>query len=554
VSVFYDDGPEEDAQPDMVYISAAELHGETWKLTPQIGFSDKQDHCNALREKGFPVVEAEFAWQGTGEGSDSDRKLAIRVPYFVDGSDAIQCATPLLEITVPGPVAYSKDLRSAGVRFDLQIVAPDPVQSASLILSKPSEEHYENIFRQSPASSVSIRVAPSRFPDLAALLEAKESREVWLGEGKPVQSRDPPPVNATEPVRSPIEDVSPFGTPRMLFDEVELIGFRITKPGLNRVDLQELLAPLNQALANAAGPTGVMDFNYQPASATIVIELLRYGRMRCELPRPPLTERDYISQHELIVRVMVGRLDDDTAQARDPASFVPALFVDEPWSKRLGRELEGYPKELVWFTTGDSKVVGSDGRLEGSSTSVPLTQVLHAVPEPIIGKRGDARPFFSVEYPSVSFDDRFEAVDVADLSDISWPGLGRWRQADFVDPEFRRSFARSVMRPGADEFQTIQVCPIDLRRRFASPALIRGRFSFSDLRIQFPEGIAQLNLRVADELKATVSGEAWAKMIQIFGGSKRAPGADDGSFTASCVTGEWYRVKSNSRLTIEESI
>ena len=45
--------------------------------------------------------------------------------------------------------------------------------------------------------------------------------------------------------------------------------------------------------------------------------------------------------------VLVGRVDDDTAQAHDPAVFVPAIFVDNPWSKILGREVQGFDKRMA---------------------------------------------------------------------------------------------------------------------------------------------------------------------------------------------------------------
>jgi hypothetical protein len=543
VSVFYDDDPKYAKEPTTVYVSAASLHEHTWQLTPQIGFCNVQEHCDQLREKGFPVVEAQLAW-------DADRRdLSVRIPYFVQGTASIQCdAEPLIEVRVPGASATDHpESRPAPVRFSLQILAPDPVQCASLLLPEVSTQDYAEIIEQVSAQDASVRIAPCRFPDLSALMPAQVMKQVWLGVGEmapsPREAGPPPPP----PVPTPIEDESPFGPSRMMFNEVELIGFRIGLPGLKRGDLQALVAPLNNALVAAAAPTGITDYKYEPASATLVIELLRYGRMRCEMPRLPLTSKDYICQHELIVRLMVGRVDDDTAQAREPASFVPALFVDEAWSKMLGRELEGYPKELVRFQTGDGRSLRSDGRLERDAVPTPLTDVARVVTEETIGVPGKA-PFFSVDYPDVSFNDKFQAVDLATLSGISWPGLGRWRQSDFEEGEFRRSFARAVMRPGFDEFQTIQVCPIDKRQRSTSPALVRGRFSFSKLKTQFPEGIAEVTLNAAHAPQTTLSGSAWKTLIGILGG-KDAP-----SVTLTCVTGEWYRVRSDCRLTIEEAI
>jgi len=110
-----------------------------------------------------------------------------------------------------------------------------------------------------------------------------------------------------------------------------------------------LIRPLNFHRGLDRGPA---DFLHKAASATIVIEVLRYGRMRAPDAAPPFTADDFMSQHELLVRIIVGRVDDDTAQAHQPALFVPAIFVDNPWSKALGRRLQGYPKMLAEFRAG----------------------------------------------------------------------------------------------------------------------------------------------------------------------------------------------------------
>ena len=62
-----------------------------------------------------------------------------------------------------------------------------------------------------------------------------------------------------------------------------------------------------------------------------------------------MTILDYQSQRELVVRILVGRVDDDTAQARDAATYVPAIFVDNPWSKTIGRDLQGFAKCMANF-------------------------------------------------------------------------------------------------------------------------------------------------------------------------------------------------------------
>ena len=44
------------------------------------------------------------------------------------------------------------------------------------------------------------------------------------------------------------------------------------------------------------------DFRYLPATSTLIIEVLRYGKMRLKSPALPLQIEDYQSQHELLVR------------------------------------------------------------------------------------------------------------------------------------------------------------------------------------------------------------------------------------------------------------
>ena len=78
--------------------------------------------------------------------------------------------------------------------------------------------------------------------------------------------------------------------------------------------------------------------------------------MKARVPTAPLEVDDSQSQHELVVRLLVGRVDDDTAQAHAPAVYVPAIFVDNPWSKMLGRDAIGFDKRMAEFcVTRDDK-------------------------------------------------------------------------------------------------------------------------------------------------------------------------------------------------------
>ena len=92
--------------------------------------------------------------------------------------------------------------------------------------------------------------------------------------------------------------------------------------------------------------------------------------MKLKIATQPLTTADYQSQHEFLARMIVGRVDDDTAQARDPATFVPAIFVDNPWSKSLGRTVQGFDKRMADFFVG-TDVLRPDGTVGASEKQQP---------------------------------------------------------------------------------------------------------------------------------------------------------------------------------------
>ena len=108
---------------------------------------------------------------------------------------------------------------------------------------------------------------------------------------------------------------------------------------------------------------------------------LRYGRMRLKKEWQQITVDDFQSQHELLIRMLVGRVDDDTGQAHDPATYVPVLFVDNPWSKALGREVQGFDKRLADFCILEERPAGraasgrSARRTRPDAKPVPLTRI-----------------------------------------------------------------------------------------------------------------------------------------------------------------------------------
>src|SRR5262249_4232123 len=159
-------------------------------------------------------------------------------------------------------------------------------------------------------------VAKSRYPSLAPFESGKlRLAGVWSG------NVDLPAARKESDPHLPLTRVDRadlFGAPAFRFENVEVLGFRIDLGAYGRDfsrDLDEPIKPLNFHLEASRGGAAVWDFRYRAATRTLLIELLRYGRMKLKSPAPPVGPDDYQSQHELVVRLLVGRVDDDTAQA-----------------------------------------------------------------------------------------------------------------------------------------------------------------------------------------------------------------------------------------------
>ncbi|MBK8016672.1 MAG: hypothetical protein IPK20_08010 [Betaproteobacteria bacterium] len=84
-----------------------------------------------------------------------------------------------------------------------------------------------------------------------------------------------------------------------------------------------------------------------------MIEWLRYGAMRSV--GPPTEWRnpeDYTTQHELAIRILVGKTEEDSNAAEAPQVFCPFLFVDNWTSMVSGREVLGLWKRIAQFVSG----------------------------------------------------------------------------------------------------------------------------------------------------------------------------------------------------------
>ena len=205
--------------------------------------------------------------------------------------------------------------------------------------------------------------------------------------------------------------------------------------------------------------------------------------------------------------MLVGRVDDDTGQAHDPATFVPALFVDNPWSKALGRDVQGFDKRLADFCTSRGYqpiALRPDGRPPGPSRSRSRAAHPHqgSPPDPE-HRNGPERPQNSRARLPVRHDEDATTTSTRSTSDLA---LGtssfaptRWRQSDFGDLEFRRSFAREAIPKTLAGIRSVQVSPIGeprLREGWQSETTwITGTFALDGgARIARPNGTVGLTL------------------------------------------------------------
>ncbi|WP_435516177.1 hypothetical protein [Variovorax sp. GT1P44] len=348
----------------------------------------------------------------------------------------------------------------------------------------------------------------------------------------PAAAHPPAPIPAPAWTRQP----KPYSATGYRFTDVEFVGMRVDlRPYGSDADdlLEDLIRPLNFHL-DAPDPADAMSFKYRPAARSLVIELVRYGRMYWGKD-VPTDEPDYFeSQFELLMRVLVGRVDDGSAQARDPAVFVPAIFVDNPWSKLIGREYQGFEKRMARFVDkrGDAVLSTSSG---GRDRGSPLFDIAGIEQLASLAPGTPGVRIADIELPPIPADWYCNAEPV-DSFGVSLAAGPRWRQSDFSHREFRRSFARDVLADGLDSFHSIQVAAID--NRPLPFAWITGTFTLQGLRAIFPRGVATLTLKDHESLPC-----AFRQLCRLMQGEP-----------ITMPTGDWYVGKSSVDLKVDDGL
>jgi hypothetical protein len=555
----------------VLFSSVDNLSKPTW-LTCLIGFTNMAKPCNVWLDRGFPLVDAIFTHNKNG--------LSVVSPLFQSGQ-VMHYETELFALSginfdAPLPARSSTDKKETlKPTYRQHLQTPDGAQPDVLVAREPVTwaPTRRNVRELSKREAAQMRLdfgtSPSRCPSLAPLETGViKPTAVWTGEiAVPKTAEDP-----SGRLLKPSKVAHAFGVPAFRFEDVEVIGFRLNLSELGsdvQRNLAELIEPLNFHLAEDTGEGSDRwrgarpDFRFRAATHTLVIELLRYGRMKARVPSPPLGRDDSQSQHELVVRLLVGRVDDDSSQAREPAVYVPAIFVDNPWSKVLGRDAIGFDKRMVDFFVrrdGQHERLLPDGRLPRLRT--PRKPLDEWKPEPLGDIRqvklvertgaGNGRPLLDLEYFSNDHTDpsAFQPIDL-DLAFGSSVLAGtRWRQSDFDEGEFRRSFASLSIADSVRRFRSIQVAPVSTRGALRQ-AWITGTFEVdADVRAALPTGIATLTLHAAEPDTNNPSRPSapgsWNLLCQMLGNGKQAK--------VTVTTGGWYRLLCSMDLTIDDGL
>jgi hypothetical protein len=500
---------------------------------------NRTEECESRAEQGFQIVEGKISLAGRAltvetafypprpPGKPSELTMGHLMTVDTDLWNApLGNVVSSSRSNVPAfnPPAFNPPYKTLQCAPDL--ACPDSELKGQHLEISPGRDDVQEI-----QYSGQLMLDDVLFPDLRKLLgnENVSSTAAWIGRWTDWTTPKPPDPQFRFPRRTV------FGPPSFRFDDLELVGFRTPLKATS-----ELVRELNFHEPGSDRNTP-KHFRYRAASPTAVIELLRYGRMRGAEVLPPFRADDFMPQHELLVRLVVGRVDDDTSQARDAALYVPAIFVDNPWSKAVGRQLQGFPKMLAAFQAGDD-VLGMDGRkiLSPKEDPVPLHKVTEVHMAAGLDEGAPREKLLTIDCPDAGDGsaEQFIAPDIGTfLADVD-ARRSPWEQFDFIQAEFRRTFARAILSQRFGGFRVIQVSPVDDTP--LPKAWIPGRYTLSNVRVAFPSGIATLRLE-----NPGLAPKAWKKLFD----SVLDP-PDQLTFT----TGDWYRVKCSMELEFDDGL
>lgn len=517
-------------------------------LDCRIGFTNVAAACTLWRDRGFPLVDAVITLDGAG-------MLEVRAAYYSKYVGPQADAPPLVRL---GPISFPPNAADAAntattvgtpgtantlafnVTYRQAEQAPDPARPATVVRRRAlqwSGTHSSVNALGKP--QLRFAMADARSPSLKPLDTATVTlAAAWSG-----AVAIPAHPSTTASTTQIVPRVDAFGVPAFRFEDVEALGFRIDVPcdALARDELRELVDPLN--FHRGFGDLSqVPDFRYEPLGASIVIELLRYGRMQLLRQDAPLTMGDYQSQHELVVRMVVGRIDDDSTNARNEAVFIPAIFVDNAWSKIVGRDLQGIPKTLAAFCVdapGGPAALQRDGRLGPGGSVRPLRDISS------IRLRDRLGGLPAGELMSFQFDpgedrgwDNFKSVAPGPVIAGLSLGEAAWRWFDVSRLSSLASFLWRATGQLFNGFSSVQSTP--LGKLDLDSAWVNGRFQIDDLvDLAFPFGTVRLAFN--DPPDAPPKWSTLCKLLQ-----------DEPSYDLHFSS--WYRLKFSMTMSVEDGL
>jgi hypothetical protein len=316
-----------------ILVSKADSREAPTKLQCVFGVSNNPSWCDSAGSQGFPVIDAEIRLE--------QRVLTASTAVYGPRAAGAPATPALSDLIRIGGLEWAWAAADSSLPEDAFNPLYEQLQTAPEVARPDSELVGRQVERdprrrsvhrvQNPGARIEFN-DQALYPDLFRLLEDSVPYRLWRGEVTnpslmAISSRDRGSEADPKPRR--FERSSVFGPPAFQFEDVEIVGFRTdvrARGGVGTEErLTELIRDLNFHLPEEGRPEqredlmganpreSPHDFKYRVATGAVIIELLRYGKMKSSNPAPPFRPDDFMSQHELLARILVGRADDDTA-------------------------------------------------------------------------------------------------------------------------------------------------------------------------------------------------------------------------------------------------
>lgn len=515
-----------------VLFSTVDNVDEPAQLHCCIGFCNDATACNSWLGRGFPIIDAAI---------DVDQGwLRISSPFFaqpgsmVYRSYLIQIHGLDLSETAPADAMLRGPV---GVYHQIQQV-PDPREPGTQLVQWPRQWAPErSAVVRADGGTLTISAPQTRSPSLLPLVDGPLSlHRVWRGEwDAPLEM--PLPVACMSPAdaasRPWVARANIFGEPVFRFRDIEVYGFRLELDNASDRDLATFIAPLNTNLVSAFCVPDGTDLGYRMVKPVLLIEMLRYGSMQLDRAQPPLEDSDYQSQHELLIRVLVAKYDDLHATARESAVYVPAIFVDNPWSKRIGRELQGFSKCMADFCVDQDLPLRPDGLTNGGASARPLADVnrIRLVSTSGLGGKATGPILLDLEHPQWElYRDKHVLRPVPSNLALSGTEHAAWLSSYYAGHEFDSPSSHDEVWRTYNGYRSVQVSPVD--ESMPDRCWLESVFSITNLEVESQSRIARLHFHYPNGAPA-----GWRRLCDLLGIREGA------SRQESFHAGGWYHLK-----------